>query len=184
MRGKFESEWSERPIFREGMELHATNGQILRIGPIEPQPAEIRVQAGDRLFLYRDPARLGHSAGEGQPAGIGCTLPAALDTVKTGHRICIDDGKITTVVRELKPDRLELEVTAPHDIAARIRSEKGLNFPDSSVDLPAFTPQDREDLQFVTQHATAVGLSFVHRARISWICKGTPRSWDHRTSAL
>ena len=149
----------------EGIELHATNGQILRIGPIEPQPAEIRVQAGDRLFLYRDPARLGHSAGEGQPAGIGCTLPAALDTVKTGHRICIDDGKITTVVRKLKPDRLELEVTAPHDIAARIRSEKGLNFPDSSVDLPAFTPQDREDLQFVTQHATAVGLSFVHRAQ-------------------
>jgi pyruvate kinase len=83
--------------------------------------------------------------------------------VKPGHRVCIDDGKITTVVRNLHPEHVELEVIAPHDIPARIRSEKGLNFPDSPLDVPAFTAQDREDLKFVAHHATAVGLSFVHR---------------------
>jgi pyruvate kinase len=88
-----------------------------------------------------------------------------LQTVKPGHRICIDDGKITTVVRALTPEHAELEVTAPHDVPARIRAEKGLNFPDSAIDIPAFTPQDREDLPFVVDHATAVGLSFVHRGQ-------------------
>jgi pyruvate kinase len=149
----------------EGTELTAAGGTCLRIGPIMPQPAEIRVQAGDRILLYRDPARLGHGAVEGRPAGISCTLPSVLQMVKPGHRICIDDGKITTVVRALTPEHAELEVTAPHEIPARIRDEKGLNFPDSAIDIPAFTPQDREDLRFVVDHATAVGLSFVHRVQ-------------------
>jgi pyruvate kinase len=147
----------------EGTELLTTGGSSFRIGPIMPQPANIRVQAGDRILLYRDPSRLGHEAGEGRPAGVSCTLPAVLEMAKPGHRICIDDGKITTVVRELTPEYAELEVTAPHDLPARIRSEKGLNFPDSTIDVSAFTPQDREDLRFVVEHATAVGLSFVHR---------------------
>ncbi|MET0514996.1 MAG: pyruvate kinase [Nitrospiraceae bacterium] len=149
----------------EGTELLTAAGTSFRIGPIMPQPADIRVQAGDRIYLYRDPTRLGHGASEGRSAGIGCTLPAVLEMVKPGHRICIDDGKITTVVRKLNPEYVELEVATPHDVPARVRSEKGLNFPDSAIDGPAFTPQDREDLRFVVDHATAVGLSFVHCAQ-------------------
>lgn len=147
----------------EGMELMTVGGIRLRIGPIMPQPMDIRVQAGDRLLLYRDPARLGHAAEEGRPPGISCTRPEVLDMVKPGHRVCIDDGKITTVVRTLQSQHVELEVMAPHDTQAGIRSEKGLNFPDTSIDIPAFTAQDREDLRFVARHATAVGLSFAQR---------------------
>ena len=147
----------------EGMELMTASGVSFHLGPIMPQPMDIRVQAGDRLVLYREPIRLGHGAREGQPAGISCTLPTVLETLKPGHRVCIDDGKITTVVRKLNPEYVELEVIAPHDVPARIRSEKGLNFPDSPIDIPSFTAQDREDLKFVAHHATAVGLSFVHR---------------------
>ena len=149
----------------EGMELVTTGGASFQIGPIMPQPMDIRVQAGDRLVLYREPTRLGHGARAGQPAGISCTLPAVLEMVSPGHRVCIDDGKITTIVRNLHPEHLELEVIAPYDVPARIRSEKGLNFPDSPLDIPAFTAQDREDLKFVARHATAVGLSFAHHPR-------------------
>ncbi len=147
----------------EGMELVTTGGASFCIGPIMPQPVDIRVQAGDRLILYREPARLGHEARGQEPPGISCTLPAVLEMVKPGHRVCVDDGKITTIVRNLNPEYVELEVIAPHDIPARIRPEKGLNFPDSPIDVPAFTAQDREDLRFVAQHATAVGLSFAHQ---------------------
>lgn len=147
----------------EGMDLATAGGVSFRVGPIMPQPMDIRVQAGDRLVLYREPARLGHGALGGQPAGISCTLPAVLEMVKPGHRVCIDDGKITTIVRNLNREHVALEVIAPHDVPARIRAEKGLNFPDSPIDVPAFTAQDREDLIFVARHATAVGLSFVHR---------------------
>ena len=58
---------------------------------------------------------------------------------------------------------MELEVTAPRGIPTRIRPDKGLNLPDSTIDLPALTVRDKEDLPFVVKHANAVGLSFVHR---------------------
>jgi pyruvate kinase len=126
---------------------------------------DLRVKAGDALRLYRDPKRLGHPAQEGRPAGVSCTLPEVLSYVKPGHRVFIDDGKIAAVVRASREEHLELEITAPRDIPARIRSEKGLNFPDSPIDVPALTAQDRRDLAFVVKHASAVGLSFVHRPR-------------------
>jgi pyruvate kinase len=133
------------------------------VGPVVPQPVDLRVQAGDTLLLYRDPKHPGHPAQGERPAGISCTLPEILDFVKLRHRVFIDDGKIAAVVRASRPEYLELEITSPRGIPARVRAEKGLNLPDSQIDLPALTAQDRQDLAFVVKHASAVGLSFVHR---------------------
>lgn len=83
--------------------------------------------------------------------------------MQLGHRVYIDDGKIAASVLAVHEHYVELEVTVPCGIPARIRSDKGLNFPDSSLNLPALTARDREDLSFVVKHANAVGLSFVHR---------------------
>ncbi len=150
---------------QEGTVLRTEHSAVFTVGPVMPQPVDLRVQAGDTLFLYRDPARLGHPAQGESPAGISCTLPEVLAHVKPGHRVFVDDGKIAAVVRACREDCLELEITAPRGIPARIRPEKGLNFPDSTIDVPALTDPDRQDLAFVVRHASAVGLSFVHRPR-------------------
>jgi len=148
---------------QEGTVIRAEQGVVFTVGPVMPQPVDLRVQAGDTLLLYRDPLRPGHTAHGDQPAGISCTLPEILAYVKPGHRVFIDDGKIAAVVRAVRDDCHELEITSPRGIPARIRSGKGLNVPDSQIDLPALTAQDRSDLAFVVKHASAVGLSFVHR---------------------
>ncbi len=44
-----------------------------------------------------------------------------------------------------------------------LRSDKGINLPDSDLRLPALTPKDVDDLGFVVAHADLVGLSFVQR---------------------
>ena len=41
--------------------------------------------------------------------------------------------------------------------------DKGINLPDSELDLPALTEKDLQDLQSVAQEADMVGLSFVQR---------------------
>jgi len=148
---------------QEGILLRGEQGSTLTVGPVTPQPVDLRVQAGDRLHLYRNPEQPGHLAREGMPAGISCTLPEALSSVKTGDRVYIDDGKIAATVVAVQEHYLDLEITAPCGIPARIRSDKGLNFPDSLLNLPALTARDRGDLSFVAEHANAVGLSFVHR---------------------
>lgn len=150
---------------QEGVTLRGERGVELSVGPLTPQSVDLRVQAGDLLRLYRDSGRPGHLARQVEPAGISCTLPDALLAVQPGHRVYIDDGKISASVLSIHEHYLEMEVTAPHGIPARIRPDKGLNFPDSSIDLPALTTRDRQDLAFVVKHASAVGLSFVHRPR-------------------
>jgi pyruvate kinase len=43
----------------------------------------------------------------------------------------------------------------------RIQSDKGINFPETDLDLPALSEKDLTDLEFVCVHADLVGFSFV-----------------------
>jgi pyruvate kinase len=136
------------------------------VGQIKPQPVEIKVEYGNTLRLYRDTKRLGH-IGDGtvsnKPAGISCTYPEILDHVMVGHRVFIDDGKIEGIVRSSNEEYLELEIVSPKGTIAEIKPNKGMNFPDSSIVMPALTPEDIRNLEFVVEHADMVALSFVHR---------------------
>jgi pyruvate kinase len=136
------------------------------VGQIKPQPVEMRVEYGNTLRLYRDTDRLGHTGDasvSNKPAGISCTHPEILDHVMVGHRVFIDDGKIEGIVRSSNEEYLELEIVSPKGMIAEIKPNKGMNFPDSSIVMPALTPQDIRNLEFVVEHADMVALSFVHR---------------------
>lgn len=156
---------SRTAFIEEGIEIKSESGHTLIVGPVKPQPAEITVKAKDTVRLYQDPKKLGKPASKHEPASISCTLPEALQNVKVGHSIFIDDGKIGGTVKEVNSEYLELEITSPTDSVAMIKPEKGLNFPDSEIGLSALTEEDVKNLEFIVQHATAVGLSFVHRAQ-------------------
>jgi pyruvate kinase len=134
------------------------------VGPIKPQPIDVRVIAGNTLRLYRDSSRLGHSASsDGKPAGISCTVPEVLNQVSVGHRVFIDDGKIEAIVCSSNMEYLELEIISPKDTVAEIKSNKGINFPDSAIQMPALTAEDIRNLKFIVNNADMVGLSFTHR---------------------
>jgi pyruvate kinase len=166
---------------KEGIKLECQTNNIddaggggkcsFTVGPIKAQPIAIEVQAGNTLLLYKDNTRLGHSGatsddgggGGNRPAGISCSHPDVIDQVMVGHRVFIDDGKIEAIVRSSNKEYLETEIVSPIGMIAEIKSNKGINFPDSSIRMPALTPEDIENLDFVVKYADLVGLSFVHR---------------------
>lgn len=82
--------------------------------------------------------------------------------VKPGQKILLDDGKIETVVKEITAaGEIKAEVTLPGVLS----SKKGFNLPDTKVSLPALTPKDVEDLEFIIDHnCDWVALSFVRDA--------------------
>ena len=161
------------PYLKEGIKLECQSNSIVEndskcsftIGSITPQAIEINVEAGNTLRLYRDNAKLGHSANKanGTPAGISCTHPEVLDRVMIGHRVFIDDGKIEAIVRSSNDQYLELEIVSPKGVMAQIKSHKGINLPDSSIKMPALTQEDLGNLEFVVNNANMVGLSFVQK---------------------
>jgi len=96
-----------------------------------------------------------------EPARIGCTLPEVVGRLKPGHSVWIDDGHVGAVVESIHPQGALLRVTHVGPKGFGVRSDKGLNFPDTDLDLPALTAKDRSDLGFVCRHADIVGYSFV-----------------------
>jgi pyruvate kinase len=92
---------------------------------------------------------------------VTCSLPEVFRSVRVGERILFDDGKISGVVRAVADDQLRVEIITAVGGVAKLRGEKGINLPDSVLQLPALTEKDIEDLAFVAKHADMAALSFV-----------------------
>jgi len=138
------------------------------LGGIALPPGKLRLQRGDVLRLL--PQGVGHAAvpaaegHRGRSAAIACTLPEALAHVRKGERVWFDDGRIGGVVRRGGAKGLEIEITEARDGGDWLAADKGINFPDSRLDLPALSAKDIEDLAVVVRHADIVGLSFAQSA--------------------
>ncbi|WP_022882473.1 pyruvate kinase [Gryllotalpicola ginsengisoli] len=132
------------------------------VGELPPTPQHLLVQEGDTIVLTREltPA----SPGTEGTHRIGCTLPEVFDGAQPGHRVLFDDGKIGGVVDAVGDGELTVRVTFAKPGGAKLRSEKGVNFPDTVLDVSALTDQDVEDLRFVVANAAIVELSFVRSA--------------------
>lgn len=93
-------------------------------------------------------------------AAISCTNQEIFDFVQIGHRVFIDDGKIECVVTKILTNAIACKVLVAKDTGATLKSEKGLNFPDTSIDIDAITPEDIKNLKSVVDFADIIGLSF------------------------
>ena len=94
-------------------------------------------------------------------ASIACSLPEVFHTVQPGERILIDDGRIGGVIRSVSKNKLVVEITQAREGGEKLLANKGINLPDSQLELNGLTAQDIEHLEFIVQHADMVGLSFV-----------------------
>ncbi|MFO0556628.1 MAG: pyruvate kinase [Polyangiales bacterium] len=139
------------------------------IGAIPATRARIEVSAGDPLILRADGA-LGRPAARSatgavlRPASISCEVPEALSNIKVGDRVLIDDGKIETVVEAVALPEVSLRVQRAGRGVAKIEAEKGINLPDTAMDIANFGPDDRVGLEFALANADMIGLSFLRRA--------------------
>ncbi len=145
------------------------DGQTLsegRIGPLPPVFEPITLRVGDTLLITNDTVA-GRSAqrnSQGQaikPAHISCTLGEAFRNVAVGESIWFDDGKIGGRVLSNDGHTMRVEITHCRAKGGKLGPEKGINLPDSWLELPALTDKDRADLALMAHRVDMVGLSFV-----------------------
>jgi len=139
------------------------------VGRLPAGENPILLQQGDLLVLQRDlqPGRPATYDSAGQvlnPASIGCTIPEVFDDVRSGESIWFDDGKIGGVVERMEQKRAFIRITHTRAGGERLRSNKGINLPESKLRLAALTPQDLDTLPFIAEHADVVELSFANDA--------------------
>ena len=87
------------------------------------------------------------------------TLPAV---VKHGDTLFLNDGLIELRVEQVEGDDIHCTVI----VGGKLRPRKGLNIPGIDLGVSAFTPRDRECMQFALENGVdAIGQSFVNTAR-------------------
>ena len=120
-------------------------GPKLRVGSVVARYPNRRFFAGDTVQLT-------------------CTEPAVYDHLRSGMPVWIDDGKIGAVVVRSEIGGMVLEIKHASPKGSRIRPDKGLNFPQTSLPFPALGESDLADLDEIVANADIVGQSFVRNA--------------------
>lgn len=153
------------------MQLHGDDEankdkMVLRIGELPRKPGAMTLRVDD-LLIVRKSGEPGHDsyyddAGRSHPATIGCSIPKVLDDVQVGEPIWFDDGNIGGVIEQKQTGKIVVRITLAPPNGKSLRSEKGINLPESKLRLPALADEDVKLLQFVVKHADMVGLSFAN----------------------
>ncbi|HSF53058.1 MAG TPA: pyruvate kinase [Algoriphagus sp.] len=90
--------------------------------------------------------------------------PGIIPWLKVGNRVFIDDGLILGKIEEVKSGKASVRIQRISSKKPFIKAEKGLNFPDSILNIPSLTDFDRACLPFACTYADTVGFSFVRKA--------------------
>ena len=127
---------------------------------LPPVRRRLSLTGGDRLVLSSDQTAV-DLPGDGETARIGCTLPAAVDAMRPGDTVLIDDGAIAAEVQSVAAGEATLRIVRTKPGGQRLGAQKGINLPDTVLDLPALTVEDEAQLPFVAEHADLVAISFI-----------------------
>jgi pyruvate kinase len=135
-------------------------GPKVRISSILVKDTGPRIMAGNTIFMVSGDISDYPREYTGSFV-IACSIPEIFQTLKLGDAVLIDEGKIRTVVTSLTAQGAELTVVYAKPKGERLKNQKSLNFPHTPIPISPLTPKDLEDLDFIANHADAIGYSFV-----------------------
>jgi pyruvate kinase len=96
----------------------------------------------------------------GDKTRVNLPHPEIVGASEVGHTLMVDDGKVKLVVTEKGSDYLTCRV----DVPGKISNRKGVNTPDSILQISPLTKKDRSDLDYMLEIGVDwVALSFVQR---------------------
>ena len=130
-----------------------------RLGTVLPAKNKQRLHQGDKLLLTKEIPL----TADKRIFKANCTIPEILSQLEVNAKVWIDDGKIGAKVASLSPEGVLLEITHARTKGKKLRPDKGINFPDTILNLNPLTSKDQQDLDFIASHADIIGYSFVQQ---------------------
>jgi pyruvate kinase len=129
-------------------------GPKIRVGKIKDNGVEIK--NGDEIIITSEEC-------EGDASKVYISYQNFPQDITAGEFILLDDGKLKL---EIKSTNNVDEVIAIVRHGGILRSNKGVNLPNTKISLPCLTPKDLADLEFALKMDIAwIGLSFVRNAQ-------------------
>ncbi|MGD1957578.1 MAG: pyruvate kinase [Fulvivirga sp.] len=158
----------ETSYIQTGTELcvHDTKQSCL-VGELPSIEQSLLLKIGDELRITKDkrpgrPAQFDDKGLAIEKAFVSCTSEEVFNYVQEGEKILFDDGKITGIVRVVNPDEMIVEIVHARLTGSSLKADKGINLPETDLNISGLTAKDREDLKFVVQYADVINFSFVN----------------------
>lgn len=143
--------------FRVFMDLA---GPKIRTGEVRAHREAKSLFPGDRVAMV-PPGQLDRPMPADIAFSFECTLPEAFAAARAGQRMFVDDGRIALRIDAVAGGSVLASVVRCKEEGAKLKPQKGINLPDTPLDVPALTAKDHEDLAFVAAHADGIEFSFV-----------------------
>jgi len=133
--------------------LQDISGPKVRVKNVE---GEISLSPGDKVALFRDEVK--YEIDENGIHNLCLNYPNILRKVEIGEKIFFADGTIEIKVIEKHSEKLVCELVNQ----GTLKPNKGVNFPDTEIDIDILTEKDKKDIEFgVINEYTFMALSFV-----------------------
>ena len=126
------------------------------------QGPKIRVGSFEKPKKLKKGSYVYFNTTQKQPNDIFISYTNFAKDVKKGDRVLLDDGKLSLLVENSNgKNRVKLKVI----FGGLLKSNKGVNLPNTDISLPCLTKKDKIDLTFLLdQKIEWIGLSFVRSA--------------------
>lgn len=131
-----------------------TKGPEIRTGTLQ-DGKRVRLEEGQEFVLTTRQV-------EGNACVCHQTYENLPQDLKPGNRVLIDDGLIEMTVKTVT----DTDVICRVDNGGELGERKGINLPNVSINLPAITEKDRQDILFgIEQDIDFIAASFVRNAK-------------------
>jgi pyruvate kinase len=143
------------------------DGQETTVDSLVPRESVSLIRTGDILFMSLND-ELGKPAfhdSNGEllnPARVSLTIPEVYRDVRLGEPVCFDDGRISGIIEKREATQLQIRITHTQNPVEKLEGRRGVNLPDTDLNLPTLTEKDHQDLEFAARNADMVGLSFTN----------------------
>lgn len=117
---------------------------------------KIKVEEGERIWLAYtkdgfEEADIVISPGE----------PGLLSQLQKGERVYMDDGVIKGEIEWVTSEKAAVRIIRVSSVKRQIKNDKGINFPDSLLNVQPLTDFDKSCLPFICSQADMTGYSFI-----------------------
>jgi pyruvate kinase len=134
-------------------------GPKIRLGKIPDIDGSggMTIASGDTLVIQREPI---NGKLDADRRLVSSTYDKLIDDVKVGDRVLVEDGLLRFVCIDKSPAALTCNCTA----GGVLRSAKGINLPNTAINIPSITQRDWECVDWaIEQRLDYLGMSFVRR---------------------
>jgi pyruvate kinase len=132
--------------------LSDLQGPHIRVGDLPSKG--VKLKTGDKVTLASGAAK--------KNADIPVGFFGLENFLKKNERILIDDGKVEILVTNVNVNKITGQVIE----GGIVHNHKGMNFPDSILEIPVLATKDKADVRFAVKAGVdMISLSFISRAK-------------------